>query len=44
MGGAMPIGAPSAHGSKHLGGEEPTGESKVTRNARERVAESSSPT
>ena len=44
MGGAMPMGAPNAQGSEALGGEEPTGESSVTRNARARVAEASSPT
>ena len=44
MNGAMPAGAPNAQASESLGGEEPTGESSVTRNARARVAEASSPT
>ena len=44
MGGAMPAGAPSAQSSEALGGEGGSGESGVTQKARERVAESSSPT
>jgi hypothetical protein len=44
-GGVMPGMAPAAQqGSDNLGGETPTGESSITRNARERVAESGSPT
>ena len=43
MGGMMAAGAPSAQANENLGGEEPTGESAVTRNARERVATSSAP-
>ena len=43
MGAAMPAGAPNPNGSEPLGGE-PKSESGVTRNARERVAESTSPT
>ena len=43
MGGAMPAGAPNPNGSEQLGGE-PKAESGVTRNARERVANSTSPT
>ena len=43
-GGAMPAGAPTAQGSEQLGGENTAGESKVTRDARARVAEASSPT
>lgn len=43
MGAAMPNGAPNPNSSEPLGGE-PKSESGVTRNARERVAESTSPT
>lgn len=43
-GGIVPGAAPSAQGNENLGGESSVGESAVTRNARQRVAESSSPT
>ena len=42
--GGMPGAAPNPQGSENLGGEAPTGESSVTKNARARVAASSSPT
>ena len=44
MGGMIPGAAPSAPTNENLGGEAPTGESSVTKNARARVAASSSPT
>ena len=44
-GGVMPGATPAAQqGSDNLGGSTPPGESSITRNARERVAESGSPT
>jgi hypothetical protein len=42
--GGIPGAAPTAQGSDVLGGEAGTGESSVTENARQRVAEASSPT
>ena len=44
MGGMMPGAVPVASANEQLGGEKPSGESAVTKNARQRVAESSSPT
>lgn len=44
MGGMMPGAVPVAPANEQLGGEKPSGESAVTKNARQRVAESSSPT
>lgn len=43
-GGIIPGVAPNAQSNDNLGGESTTGESAVTKNARQRVAESSSPT
>lgn len=43
-GGMIPGAAPNAPASETLGGETPSGESSVTKNARQRVAASSSPT
>lgn len=42
--GGIPGAAPAAQGSENLGGSSAPAESAVTQNARERVAESSSPT
>jgi hypothetical protein len=42
--GGVPGAAPAAQSSEVLGGEAGTGESSVTENARQRVAEASSPT
>lgn len=42
--GMVPGAAPVAQASEPLGGEAPTGESSVTKNARTRVAEAGSPT
>lgn len=44
MGGMMPGSAPAPQSSENLGGDAPTGESSITKNARQRVAESGSPT